>query len=178
MNVTLGEEKYMKERYEYQSQRSGTAGALFWIFTTAAALVLLIVFAIPVLLDEGGVGENRGILVSDVVDNPQRYAGQVIALEGEVDENIGTRGFTIDGPGVVGDRMLVVSRQPLEAVGGAGQSTGLFSEDDEVIVSGTVRQFDKAELEEELGVTLTDAEFNDYEGRYIFFADTVTRIDQ
>lgn len=167
----------VKEKYEYQQERSGTTGALFWIFTTAAALVLLIVFAIPLLLQDGGE-QNTGIVFSNVVDNPQQYAGQVIAFRGEVDQTLGSRGFTIDDPGSSTEKMLVVSKQPLEAVGGSGTTTALFSQNDDVVVSGTVRQFYKDDLEDELGIMLTDDQYAQYEGMYIFFADTVTKTDK
>jgi len=167
----------MKAMYEYPTSKNSSVSGLYWIFTVASALVILIVFAVPILLDQAGIEGESGLTVSDVVDNPSQYAGQIIALEGEVENTIGSRGFTLDGQGVIGDEMLVVSRQPLQAVGGDGLEGGLFTTDDEVLISGTVRRFNRSEIENELGISLDSQVYTEYEHTYVFVADTVTKID-
>ncbi len=88
----------------------------------------------------------RGTRVSlgDLDDDPAKYIGQRVSVDGEVDNVYGPRLFTIDDPrwGDLGGEMLVLLPTPLAA---------LVKEDDRVTVSGTMRRFVMAEIEREWG---------------------------
>ena len=101
-----------------------------------------------------GCGEAQvGVTVQDVLDEPDRYVGKAITVQGEVAETHGPHWFTIDAPGVLDDEMLVFSRDPYEAFEGR-----------EVAVSGEVQMLVVSELETEYGVDLDpelEIEFSD-----------------
>ncbi len=77
-------------------------------------------------------------------DDPTRYFGKQISVDGEVDDIIGPRIFKIDEAGwmdLEGEILVVLP---------AG-TAALLREDDQVTVSGTVRQFVRAEVERDWG---------------------------
>jgi hypothetical protein len=97
-------------------------------------------------------GDFKGTRVEldDLEDNPQKYMGQRISVDGEVEEVYGPRIFTIDEPhwGDLDGEILVLLPTPLAA---------LVKDDDRVTVSGTVKPFVKAEFEREWGWLGLDA---------------------
>lgn len=77
-------------------------------------------------------------------EDPSKYIGKEITVDGEVDTVLGPRVFKIDEPGWadLDGELLVVMPTDLAA---------LVKEDDRVTVSGTVRQFVRTDIERELG---------------------------
>jgi hypothetical protein len=82
--------------------------------------------------------------LDDLEDNPQKYMGQRISVDGEVEETYGPTLFTIDEPhwGDLDGEILVYVPTPLAA---------LVKDNDRVTISGTVKPFVRAELEREWG---------------------------
>ncbi len=91
-------------------------------------------------------GDFKGMRVAldDLEDNPTKYTGQQISVDGEVEEIYGPRLFTIDEPhwGDLDGEILVLLPTPLAA---------LVKDDDRVTISGTVRPFVRTEIEREWG---------------------------
>ena len=88
--------------------------------------------------------EGRRIELDELEEDPQKYMGQRISVDGEVEEIFGPRLFTIDEPhwGDLDGEILVLLPTPLAA---------LVKDDDRVTISGTVRPFVRAEIEREWG---------------------------
>ncbi|MGE3957771.1 MAG: hypothetical protein AB7H96_13710 [Vicinamibacterales bacterium] len=88
----------------------------------------------------------KGMRVSldQLEKDPDKYIGQQVSVDGEVDDVLGPRVFKIDEPnwGDLDGELLVIVPAGLAA---------LIGEDDRVTVSGTVRRFASAELEREWG---------------------------
>jgi hypothetical protein len=98
-------------------------------------------------------GNFDGMRVSldDLEDNPAKYVGQSVSVDGEVEEVFGPRLFTIDEAnwGDLDGEILVYVPSPLAA---------LVQDDDKVTVSGVVRRFVKGDVEREWGWMGLDAE--------------------
>ena len=84
------------------------------------------------------------VALDDLEDNPKKYIGQRISVDGEVEEIYGPRLFTIDEPnwGDLSGEILVLLPTPLAA---------LVKDDDRVTVTGTIRPFVRTEFEREWG---------------------------
>jgi hypothetical protein len=110
--------------------------------------------------------------VAQVDQDPMRFHGKRVRLGGEIDKVYSPRAFELEGEGVWwDDQILVVARSPV-TLGGR-----ILTEDDEVMVSGTVKKLTVAEVERELGWDLDpqiEVEFRDLP---VLVADTVTMSD-
>ena len=84
------------------------------------------------------------VQLDDLEENPSKYAGKTVSVDGEVEKVLGPRLFTIDEPnwGDLDGEILVFMPSALAA---------LFAEDDKVTISGTMRPFVKTELQREWG---------------------------
>lgn len=94
--------------------------------------------------------QGTRVELDDLEDNAQQYTGKTISVDAEVDEVLGPRVFKIDEGHWfnLGGEMLVVMPTHLAA---------LVNEDDRVTVTGTVKEFVRAEFEREWGfLGLTD----------------------
>lgn len=84
------------------------------------------------------------VALDTLEDNPNRYIGQAISVDGKVERVLGPRLFTIDEPhwiDVEGE-ILVLVPSPMAA---------LVREDDRITVSGTMKPFVQADFERETG---------------------------
>lgn len=150
-------------------RRAGIPGG--WILALVGIVaVAAIVWGITRFGDDAPQAESR---ISQVLENPREFFGQNITVTGEVETVIGSRAITIDAPRPFSSELLVISKQPLEPIGGSGINDYLFREDDRVSAQGTVREFNIREIERELGVDLIDSEFVEWEGRPVVIAETV-----
>jgi hypothetical protein len=91
-------------------------------------------------------GEFHGtrIQLDELEDNPQKYEGKTVSVDGEVEEVLGPRLFTIDERRWVDleGEILVLVKAPLAA---------FVREDDRITVTGTVKTFDRSQVEKEWG---------------------------
>lgn len=118
-----------------------------------------------------GTGRNTGIAgaagatIDRILDDPRAYIGRTVTVRGEVDDLVGPRAFMLeDGDLFFDDELLVVS---------AGRLPRLVEGEGEVRVTGQVRRFNRAEVEDELGIRLDERPFADYEGRPVIVARSV-----
>ena len=88
--------------------------------------------------------QGTRVELDDLEDNPQKYLGQTISVDGEVEDVFGPRLFTIDEPnwGDLDGEILVFMPTALAA---------LVRDDDRVTVTGTLKPFVRAEVEREWG---------------------------
>ena len=84
------------------------------------------------------------VKLDDLEDNPQKYIGQTISVDAEIEDVFGPRVFTIDEAnwGDLQGELLVYMPTTLAA---------LIREDDRVTITGTVKPFVRAEVEREWG---------------------------
>lgn len=136
----------------------------------------------PAQAGAGTTGEPMAITLSDIADNPDQYLGQTVTIRAPLGEVLGPRSFTLSDPALLGfDALLVV---------GANESAipteeGVFSpdaaepaEDAEVEVTGTVRQFDQAALEQELAYEFPNPVIGEYGEQTAIVADSVRLLTQ
>jgi hypothetical protein len=106
-----------------------------------------------------------GVTVSEVAENPLRYAGQVITVSGEVDRIFNPRAFTIGGPDFIGeDELLVVGPSTVPAILN-NLADSLATMNDVVQVTGLVRVFHEDSIEQAIGADLDDDLFDVYDGK-------------
>lgn len=110
----------------------------------------------------------------EISDNPQAFYDERIALEGGVDEEYGANIFTIGGSGFLGGSNILVIN---EAEGFAN-----FENVDDVVVLGTLRPFNLAQMEQEYNLTL-DANAqqslrDDYNEASVLVADQIYPINR
>ena len=88
--------------------------------------------------------EGTRVKLDDLETEPSKYIGQTISVDGEVQDVLGPRLFTIDERnwGDLDGEVLVFVPTALAA---------LINEDDQVTITGTVRPFMKTEIDKEWG---------------------------
>lgn len=107
-------------------------------------------------------GPNLLATVDDITSDPAKYYGQQVTVSGEVDDIYGTTSFSIGGEGFAEELLVIVP--PEAAVEDARQGEALYLEDDLVQVSGTVREYIVADIEQEFGFELeTEIEYEEQE---------------
>lgn len=114
--------------------------------------------------------------ISNVADYPDQFYNREVTIDGLVGEGVGAHGFILYERDLLGtDDVLVIDRSE--------QRTDFIQLPDvRVRVSGTVQQFDLANLESDLGVDLDDATYSDITNRYgenlpVLLADSITNLD-
>lgn len=113
------------------------------------------------LVDEGYEElEGEAVIVADQVNT---LAGEDVTTSGEVSEVLSTVAFRLAGAG-----WSVVVLDAEQAAVAPG---------DMVEVTGTVRQMDIAEIEEDYGLDLDDELYTDYVGQLVLVADQVSATD-
>jgi len=106
-----------------------------------------------------------GVTVSEVAENPLRYAGQVVTVSGEVERIFTPRAFTIGGPDFIGeDELLVVGPSTVPAILN-DLADSLAAMNDVVQVTGLVRVFHEDSIEQAIGADLDDDLFDVYDGK-------------
>ena len=113
--------------------------------------------------EAGMTGEIMNVTVAEITSDMATYAGRSVAVREEVEEVLGPNAFTLDEDalfaGGIDDDLLVVSAQenlPFinDELGGTTAT-----------VWGTVRPFDLAAFEQEVGFDLDDTLYADWAGR-------------
>jgi hypothetical protein len=143
-----------------------------WILFGALILLLLIVISpaldtitTPVTLTK----------VDRAFQNPSNETASKVAFNGKIERLVSSRAFTINDPSTTGnENVLVVSLQPLQAVGG-GNGELLYNKNDTVKVRGDIKIFNMQEVEKDLGINLDPSVFGPWEGKPYIEAETVNQ---
>lgn len=142
-------------------------GWLGWVFG-GLLMVALVMLGVSLV----GTRDDGATRTTQVAENPANFYGQSVNLTGEVDDIYGVQAFSLDGTGIVNDKVLVISRNALIPVGGAGDDY-LYDTGDRVQVQGTVRSFQIDDIERDLGIDLVDSMFMGWEGKPVVIAEIV-----
>ncbi len=107
--------------------------------------------------DEAAAGAPpRFASVSDLARRPADFFRREVGVSGEVAEVLGPRALVLGGEEFEGgDSLLVVGREPF-ATPGARRHQRALLENDLVDVAGTLRIFDREQVQKRLGVTLAN----------------------
>lgn len=112
-------------------------------------------------------GTETGVSIDDIQDDPDAYIGREATVSAHVKEDVSPSTFTIAGDEFSDvPALLVVAR------------TANVFEDEVVTVTGTVRRFDVAQVEHELGVDLSEAVHREFAGKPCLLASRVERPEQ
>lgn len=119
---------------------------------------------------EGRAAPPGAVTLTDITDNPERFFGQTVTVDGEVNVVHSPNAFTIaeDATLDLGE-ILVLHDRPL--------TRELREEVERVRVTGTVREFTRTEIERDLGLELDDQLAEDFEGRPVIVARSVRALD-
>jgi hypothetical protein len=111
--------------------------------------------------------------VGEILNDPASFIGQSVTVDSTINSTVGQNAFVLN-PDNVDEGLLVVGRGPFsrpDATGDEGNAT--LSEGDRVQVSGVVRIFSLSEVEQELGISLNEEEFTNYDGRPVVVAEQI-----
>ena len=111
--------------------------------------------------------------VDDVADHPEVYLGKTVTVRGEVGEALGPRGFALEDDDLLfEDRVLVLTTGQMTDRDGRPLAPNALV-DRPVWVTGTVRLFNRAETERDLGIDLDDELFAEWEGQPAIVARSI-----
>ncbi len=133
--------------------------------------------------DEQSAGPEAGITLAELTSDPEGLFGSRVVVSGEISDVVGgedeaitaratpATGFVL---GEVGQSVLVVGTRIPQLAALRGDED--LAEGDVVQVTGTVREFDLAALEEDLGADLADDAFSPFEDRPVLVASAVNLV--
>ncbi|MDQ4077182.1 MAG: hypothetical protein M3220_13150, partial [Chloroflexota bacterium] len=110
--------------------------------------------------------EDEEPTIASLVEDLDEWSGQTVTVRGEVGRTVGRNAFTLTEEG---DRVGVVSRRGLRRA---------LEEGENVEITGTVDEFDREEIEDELGIELSDDAAEELEGIPVIIAESGRRIQQ
>ncbi len=148
-----------------------------WLILFVLAIVAAIVLWVWLVDDDDSAGPERGVTVEDVAESDafdddgfaNSLVGQQVTVSGNVSEVIGRNAIRLGGDDFGGDGILVIQ------VNGAGAS---ITEDDNVRVTGTVRDYDVAAFEREFGTDVYEDDIYDpWVDENILVASSVTELN-
>jgi hypothetical protein len=109
--------------------------------------------------------EEGEVSVSAIDDDPEAFYGQSVTIMGDVIEVVNPQYFRLGDPELLGgDDLLVL--MPSAATAG-------LTDGQQVMVTGTVQQFDQTELESLLGIDIDDVLATELDGQPVIVADQV-----
>ncbi|MDP8949153.1 MAG: hypothetical protein M3N00_02765 [Actinomycetota bacterium] len=149
-----------------------------WIWVLGPIVVVVTAMALLALLRVGDpAGPEAGVTLDEITEDPSRFFGETVTVEGGVAEVLGPRSFLISERLSAGD-LLVVSPVPLSEVGGQRGGDPLsddeMSEDELVQVTGEVVRFDIAGAEQRIGEDLDGEALDAYVGTPAIIADSIS----
>jgi hypothetical protein len=107
--------------------------------------------------------------LGDISDNPAAFYDQLIAIDGEVNELYDANTFTISDAGFFGGADVLVLGEP--------QAMTALRDNEQVVITGVLRPFNAAQLEQEFGQTwdenLRQTILSDYDEESVLIADQV-----
>lgn len=148
----------------------------WWVALAALAVALIL----GALLVFGGSEENttQSVTTAAVVAEPDEYRGDRVVVTGRIDELLTDGAMTMGSDLAPSDLLVLV--EPSAFVGGYTLGVPMvpplpvgtaYESGDVVQVAGTVRDFDRAAMSEELDLVLNDELFDTWEGEPVLVVD-------
>ncbi len=131
--------------------------------------------SVPTGEEEESAGQAIGVSVADVTDNPDELYGKQITLSGLVTEVVGPNAVAIGGDEFIGgEPVLILGAKKLpQIVEGLPEGEPFeVQQQDLVQATGTLREFNVSEVENDIGYELDDNLFSDWEGEPVLVADS------
>lgn len=111
--------------------------------------------------------------VEAIKEAPARYYGKTVTVSGDVDQIYNDRAFELEGTGwAFNDNITVLTKTPVRLAGAP------LSQDEDLIVTGTVRQYVAADLNRDLGWTITPDLQSKIEKRPVLVADSIRSVTE
>ena len=124
--------------------------------------------------ETAAIASAGGPTVDEITDRATPFLGQTVTVTGEVGRIGGPRLFTIEDDDPVGDEhLLVLSARPVTEI--LADSKDPIADDDEVVVTGTVRRLVITEIERELGFDLQPEYEVEFRDRPVLVATSVRK---
>ena len=169
--ATLRDDDRVVTRPEPPRERRSEGGAPWVAIIGALLLLALLALALWYFLGrEGpaapGAAAPANVTLDQLADNPSAYYGDTVTVSGEITDYIGLNAF------LLGDAVLVVSRQPLTSIQGWPRELSMADEET-AQVTGPVRAFDIEEVERLTSTDLDDRIFDLWEGQPSIVATSV-----
>lgn len=163
---------------ESRTRASGWQSAGWgWIAAIVVAIIAIVVVGALILIDDDAADDALPALgatsssVSEIVGDPDALLDERVTTSGRVEELLTDRAFAIGSDLATGS--VLVLMDPASTVAGYGigapgvaplPAGEVYDEGDVVQVTGTIREFDRDALSDELGLVLNDEIFDRWEG--------------
>jgi hypothetical protein len=131
---------------------------LFGLVGVAAALILGLAYAAVTLTDDDD-DDSRPVTLAAVLDEPDRYRGERLEVQGIIDEPFSDRAFTM----VTGPTLVLLER-------GATQNYDMIP-GEVVVATAELVTFDLDLARERTGMPLPDDEYARFEGSLALLAE-------
>lgn len=153
---------------------------------STAPLVILLLVAVAAAAavwmwvagdEDDSAGPERGVTVEDVAHDDAfdddgfagSLLGQEVTVSGNVSAVIGTSAVRLGGDDFGGDGLLVIN---------VNRAGGAIAEDDNVRVTGTVREYDEVMFAREFGSEFEDDVYDPWFDENVLVASSVTPLDE
>jgi hypothetical protein len=117
-------------------------------------------------------GEAAAASIEDIHDNAAAYYGKPVTVTGDVAEVVSPNVMRISEGGTGGDELLALI--PGNATAPAGGQLSLDEDleaaDVDVVVTGMVARFERADIERDYGLDLSDSALDDLDGDAVIIA--------
>lgn len=158
--------------------RSGPIGIDWSWWIALASLAVVVVFGAILVFGDGGQGPTVSIVsVAEIVDDPDALTGERVVTSGRVQELLTDRALSI-GSDLAGSDLLVLIESGAFV---GGYSLGVssvplpvgeaYEPGDVAQFQGTLREFDRDALSDELGLVLNDELFDTWADRPALVVD-------
>ncbi len=127
--------------------------ATFFTRNRRLPAVAVLLFGLLALSACQSAEPNVGVTVAEVEQDPEAFFGQTVTVSGEDNDIYGPNAFTIGGEGFAGALLIIVPADA-EIQGVNVLDVQEWDNDDIVQVTGTVREYIIAEIENEFGIDL------------------------
>ena len=117
----------------------------------------------------GACERERGADVEAVVEEPAEYYGKQVTVTGEVTEIYSPRAFALESGGLIDETILVVTKTPIQVL-----APMTLDVEDDIAVTGMVRQMVVADVEQELGWDLEETLEVEYQGKPVIVAQSLS----
>jgi len=159
------------EDTRFYCKRCFKGGIPLWQVIAGGIFVLAIVVGIIVLAVMNAGPEQTNASIAQIQANPERYMNENVTVSGSVTALVGDRGFVLGGTFSAGS-LLVLSADPLPSTVVEQQEVPLGLSQ-VVQVTGQLRQFDQAELEQELGMDFDEETISNFGGQPVLVAQEI-----